>query len=132
MAINNAVLKSAGTCSVTGGTDITFKLTGLEVKNGASFADAASTDVRTRKSLTARSQPARVLPTGKWSKDKREFTVTMPKVLADGTQDFQSSRTEFNLLAESTAADLLELKTLTAQAIFSALFADFWQTGAIS
>lgn len=132
MAINNAVLKSAGTLSVSGGTDITFKLTGLEVKGGNAFVDAASTDVRTRKQIIARSNPARVLPSGKWSKDKRELTVTIPKVLADGTQDFQSSRVDFNLLAESTAADLLELKTLTAQAVISALFADYWQTGAIS
>lgn len=132
MAINNAVLKSAGICSVTGGTDITFKLTGLEVKGGNAFVDAASTDVRTRKQLIVRSNPARVLPTGKWSKDKRDFTVTIPKVLADGTQDFQSLRIEAGLLAESTAADLLELKTLGAQALFSALFADYWQTGAIS
>lgn len=132
MAINNAVLKSAGTCSVTGGTDITFKMTGLEVKGGNAFVDAASTDVRTRKQIIARSNPARVLPTGKWSKDKRELTVTIPKVLADGTQDFQSLRLDAGLLAETTAADLLELKTLMAQAIFSAAFADFWQTGTIS
>ena len=129
MGVQNATLSEGATVSSTGGISKTFSSNGVPVQNGITLIDASVTDARTRPTLVVRTVPARVDSAGNWSNDKREVTLTRPKVLADGKQRFPNIRMILTSHPENTQAELDELRLQCAQILSDPDFVSFWRTG---
>lgn len=129
MGVQNATLLEGATVTSTGGASKTYSSNGVPVQNGITLIDASVTDARTRPTIIVRTIPARVDSAGNWSNDKREITLTRPKVLADGKQRFPNIRITQTTHPENTQAELDELRTMCAQILSDADFVNFWRTG---
>lgn len=133
MPLNGAVVKSGATAMTpTGGTDKTFTTDGVTVPQGLHLANAAQTDFRIREHATVRNRVPVLLPTGKWTRDKKSVSITVPKVLSDGTYVNNVIRLEREVHPESTAAEATELNMLMAQALSDSDFAAFWSSGSLA
>lgn len=133
MPINGMILKKTATCSVTGGTDVTYTPDGTTVANGASVVNAAGTDFRTRESVVVRNRKPSYTPSSKtWTKDKKSVVLQIPKILADGSVVNNLIRIEREVHPESTAAEALELNNQGAQLLFDADLTTFWSVGSVA
>lgn len=130
MGLNGAIIKQAGTNSVTGGTDITFSADGQTVANGLHLIDASEPDYRIRPSLTAKYRTP-TLSNGEYSKDKKTLTLVRPMIKDNGETVFNLIRIEREVHPETSAADALELNTQGAQLLFDSDFAAFWSIGSV-
>lgn len=133
MPLNGATLLTGTTLGTTGGTAKTFSSNGLTVKNGIQLIDSSVTDFRIRPVMTVKvAQPVLDKATGKWLKGKKEISLTVPKLLSDGTQEFPNITVILKDHPECTAAEILLLLHYMAQALFDADFASFWTTGSVA
>lgn len=133
MPLNGATLLVGPTITPTGGTAHTFESNGLTVRNGIQLVDASVTDVRIRPVMTCKVvQPVLDKATGKWTKGKKELSLTIPKLLADGSQEFPNISVTLKDHPELTAAELLILLDYAAQIPKDADFAKFWSIGSVA
>lgn len=132
MPINGmTMMKGATGITVTAGTSTAFVDDGLEVKNGIHVVDSASTNFITRPHYTFKNRSWSLQGDGTWSKGKRDVVYTQPKVLASTAVTFNVGRISLEIHPESTAAELLELKLMTCQAIMDADLTDFYSFGSV-
>lgn len=125
MAIRNATILTGATISAAGGTSSTLKVTGQKVDNGVQVADFSISDIRLRPSITFKCRPAAMQRDGSWSKQKAEYTIRMPKLLANGTIAINYARGSVEVHPESTDIEITKLITWDAQLKFDADFSDF-------
>lgn len=132
MALNNSVIKAAATSlSVTGGTDVTFKVNGQTVANGIQLHNEGQADFRIRENLTAKNRPPVAGKDGAYTKGKQQVTLVMPKLLASGAITYNLFRGELEVHPETTAAEKLDLKLRGAQIMSDADFDGFWAFGSL-
>lgn len=132
MAINGiTLLKGATGITVTAGIGTVFSDDGLDVKNGIHVVDTTEANFIIRKHLTFKNKGAQLLPDGTYSKGKRDFNVTAPFVLASGKTSFPVFRGTMELHPEMTAAQILELRILSCQAIMDAELDSYYSIGSV-
>lgn len=132
MGLLNATIANAPTITVTGGTAVTLSSDGQYVQNGVHLIDASVTDYRTRPNLAVRvKQPTFNRSTGTWSKSSKYISITIPKILADGTQEFPVMKLELRDHPEMTIAEVLKLREWAIQCLQDADFVAFWNTGSL-
>lgn len=132
MGILNGTIADGATVSASGGTQKTYTPDGLKVNNGVHTIDATVADARIRPSITCRSFPAAVNANGKWTDDRREITITRPKILADGSQKFPAIFMKMKVHPENTQAEIDALCNMAAQALIDADYASFWRSGSLA
>lgn len=127
--INGCTLKTGCTAvTLTGGSDVVMKDDGVEVPNGIHIVDTSNTNLVTRASSTFRSRPANA---NSGVKGKREVTHVRPKLKTDGKVSYPLYRGSFEIDAETTAAELLELKMQAVQHIMDTELDDFYNYGSV-
>lgn len=130
MSLSAATLLTGSTVSATGGTTVTFNPTGKNISGGIEIVDINAADVRTATAIVARSQmPVYNQGTQTWSGGRRNMSIVVPIILADGNMYFPVIRMEMVYHPEMTAASKLELRKLAAQTLFRSDFTTFWDTG---
>lgn len=132
MSLKNMTILTGATLAATGGTSMVFADDGVTVPNGLHLMVPATADYRVRQSATFRFRPPTLSPLGKYSKDKKSCSITLPKLLADGTVVNNVIRIEREVHPEMTAAEALDLNKLASQALFDADTTDFWSAGSLS
>lgn len=132
MALNNSVIKAAATSlTVTGGTDVTFKINGQSVSNGVQLHNEGQADFRIRENLTAKNRPPVAQKDGSYTKGKRQVTLVMPKLLVSGAVTYNLWRGEMEVHPETTAAEMADLKLRGAQLMCDSDFDGFWAFGSL-
>lgn len=131
MGAQNATLLIGATITPTGGTVQTFTPDGVFIQNGVHLADAGDASYITRNSITLRTKNP-TLTGGVYSKGKRWATLTVPKVLLDGTTAFNIVRIELEVHPETSAGDSTELLKKGAQLFIDTDLAAFWATGSLA
>lgn len=129
--IGSTVKTGASTATVTGGSDITFALTGQSVTNGLNVSITEDTDYRTRRNGTFKSRVPSVT-NGVYSKGKNEVVFVKPLLLDDGTTVFNTVRLSLECHPALTASDVKDLRLIGAQLLTAAAYDSFWTLGALS
>jgi len=133
MSLSSFAILAGGTNSATGGTSKTYAIDGKQVVGGVHVADASVTDFRVRPNATFRNrEPKYNSALKRFSKDKKSVTLVVPKILTDGSVEYNLIRIEREVHPESTAAESLELNVQGAQLLFDSELASFWSTGNLS
>lgn len=133
MPLSSFAILAGGTNSATGGTSKTYTIDGKPIVGGVHVQDASVTDFRVRPNATFRNrEPKYNSALKKFSKDKKTVTLVIPKILADGSVEYNLIRIEREVHPESTAAEALELNTQGAQLLFDSEVAAFWASGSIA
>lgn len=91
--------------------------------------DTSNTNHLTRAHATFKNRPWQPQSDGTFSKGRRDFNITTPKVLASGVVSYPVFRGTMELHPEMTAAEVLELKMLACQCIMDAELNDFYSLG---
>lgn len=125
MAIRNGSILTGATIAATGGTASTLKSTGLDVPGGVQVTDFSVADMRLRPTITFKSRPATLQRDGSWSKQKVDYTIRMPKVLADLSVTVNYASGTISVHPESTDAEITKLCAWNAQINFGSSFTDF-------
>lgn len=128
MPINGAVIKEGATYAPTGGTDITFSLTGERVANGIVTANMAETDFFAREKLTATSKMPILLSDGDYSKMRTQVRIVRPKVLASGKVVYNVVKIEMEI-HPTTPTEVANLKGLACGVLSDSDFTSFWEAG---
>lgn len=131
MGLQNATILTGATVSVSGGTVQTFTPDGVFIQNGVHLADAAEASYAIRQSLTLKTRNPQ-LSGSVYGKGKRWATLTVPKVLADGTISFNVVRIEVEVHPEMSSADQTDMLKKAAQLFVDADFTSFWATGSLA
>lgn len=130
MALSSFAVLAGGTNSATGGTSKTYADDGKPVAGGKHVSDASVTDFRVRPNITFQNrEPKYNSVLKRFSKDKKKATLVIPKILADGSVEYNLIRIEREVHPESTAAEALELNIQGAQLLFDSELAAFWASG---
>lgn len=132
MPIIGSTVKAGTTAvSVTGGSDITFALTGQTVANGLNVSVTEDTDYRIRRNATFKSRVPSVT-NGVYSKGKNEVVFVKPTLLDDGTTVFNSIRLSLEVHPSLSASDATDLRRIAVQLLSSASYDAFWNLGALA
>lgn len=131
MGVRNATILTGATLAATGGTSSTLSVTGVTVPNGVQIADFSVADFRIRPVVTVRSRVPALLKDGTWSKSKQQVSITIPKILANGSTTFPVRRIEIEDHPEMTDAEVTKLNQWAAQILFDADFTNFVKQGSL-
>lgn len=133
MPLNGAVImKDATGITVTAGTSQTFTNDGATIPNGIHLVDAAQTDFRIRRNITAKvKQPTYDAALKTFSKDKKTVTLVQPKLLVNGAIVYNLIRIEREIHPESTVAETLDINRVGAQLLSDLDFDSFWSVGSL-
>lgn len=133
MSVQNATILATPTVAVTGGTSHTFTASSQKVNNGINIVDTASTDFRTRHNVSLSATNEVYDAAGKCiQKAQRKASSTRPKLLADGTIDFNNATLILKINPESTDAEQTALMDDIVQIAKSADFANFRKFGSLA
>lgn len=125
MAIRNATILTGATISATGGTSSTLKTTGLSVPGGVQVSDFGVSDIRLRPTITCKARPAQLQRDGSWSKQKVDYTIRIPKILADGSTSVNFASGTISVHPETTDAEITKIIAWNCQILFDSDFTDF-------
>lgn len=132
MSIIGSTVKTGSTAaSVTGGSDMTFSLTGLTVANGINVAIATDSDYRTRRNASFKSRVPSV-QNGIYTKGKIEVVYVHPAILASGLVVFNTLRLGLETHPEFPSASALDMRLVGSQLLTASAYSDFWTSGAIA
>lgn len=132
MAIIGSTVKTGATsASVTGGSDISFSLTGLYVANGINVAVATDPDYSTRRNATFKSRMPSI-SNGTYTRGKYSVAYVHPTILTSGTVVFNTLRIELETHPEFAAASAKDLRLVGSQILTLPSYDDFWGAGAIA
>lgn len=132
MAANSVTLKNNATSmTVVGGTDLVYTEVGQTVANGIVIAAAATADFRIRESIEFKNRNPVLQADKTWTKFKRSGKLLVPKILASGVTCFNLGRWDIEAHPESTAAEVLNLRLQSAQAMVQAALNDFYNSGSL-
>lgn len=129
--IGSSVKTGATAASVTGGSDITFALTGQSVTNGLNVSVSEDTDYRTRRNATFKSRVPSVT-NGVYSKGKNEVVFVQPLLLDDGSVVFNSVRIALETHPALASSAVKDLRMIGAQLLTAAAYDSYWSLGALS
>lgn len=129
--IGSSVKTGASSASVTGGSDITFALTGQSVTNGLNVSIMEDTDYRTRRNGTFKSRVPTIM-NGVYSKGKNEVIFVKPLLLDDGTTVFNTVRLGLEIHPALSSSDAKDLRLIGAQLLTATAYDSFWSLGALS
>jgi len=133
MALKNMSLLAGATVSASGGTAQVFADDGVTIQNGLHLVVPADADYQTRKNATVKYRPPTIdSKTGKYSKDKKSISYTIPVVLTDGSVVFNVVRIEREVHPSVSAEAALEMLVIAAQLCVDADVAQFWATGSLT
>jgi len=126
-----ALMKDATSNTITGGTSATFETDGVEIKNGVHMVDTTESDFTVRPNITIKNRAHTLLPTGIYTKGKRDVTLVIPKLLADSSLVFNLVRINLEVHPETTAAELLNLRLLGCQCFSDSDMDNFYSYGSL-
>jgi len=130
MPINGGIIKEGATYAPTGGTDITFTVTGEQIANGVVAVNKAETDFTAREKLIAVSRQPVVSATG-MTKQKNSLRISRPTVLTGGTIVYNVVRVELEVHPQAAAGTGTNLLSLASGCINDSDFTDFWAVGSL-
>lgn len=122
---------AAANITVAAGTNATFTPDGVEIPSGLHLADAGVADFRIRPKITLKTRNPQ-LNNGVFSKGKRWVSVSIPRLLADGTYVNEVVRIEHEMHPETPDADVVKIRLIAAQTMFDTDLASFWATGSLA
>jgi len=132
MSIIGSTVKTGTTAvSVTGGSDITFALTGQSVTNGLNVSVSEDSDYRTRRNATFKSRVPSVT-NGVYTKGKNEVVFVKPALLDDGSVVFNNIRMSIEVHPSLASSDVTDLRRIGAQLLTATAYDSFWSLGALS
>lgn len=134
MSVENASLQidaAPSAISITAGTDVSFTPDGVTVANGKHLAASSVADFRVRPSITVKTKNPSY-NNGTFSKGKREISVTIPKILADGTISYTTFRASVEAHPECSTTETDAILALGCQTLFDADFTDFFRSGSLA
>lgn len=130
MPANNATIKKDATAMTpTGGTDVTYTLTGKSIAGGIQVQDASVTDFTVRPLAEMKSRPPELGKDGYYTKRKTEFKHVVPLKRADGSTVFSVWRIINESPVELTASAFADQKFRAAQFISDSDLSAFWSDG---
>lgn len=131
MPLSTAVLKTGATLSTTGGSDITWASSGIQNGRNELYV-AADTDLRTRReaSCTVSVPKPKSDAPGGYTQARASVQFKYPKILANGNRTVNTVTITVAYDPETSAADVLVMQNVAAQALFDADFAGLF--GALS
>jgi len=132
MSLNGAIIKDAGTVSVTGGTDQTLTLSGQKVNNGIALTDNSVEDFRVRPTLIVKSRQPVLMDDGTYKKDSKSLSYVEPIITADGQTHFNLITITREIHPETAAQVALDINIRAAQMCFDTDFAAFWAYGSMA
>jgi len=132
MSLKSMTIKTGGTLSVTGGTDVTFADVGTTTPNALTTQVNSDADYRTRRKIAYKVRNATIQADGSYSKVKRTATITSPFILANGTTTFNVMRIELDIHPEAEATLRANLLAFGAQLLFDTDATDFWSVGSLT
>lgn len=132
MSINNPSFLLDATLAATGGTAKAFVANGENVANGIGLIESGYASYLTARRITLKNKPSYYDRTkGLWVPLKRESTVALPVLRADGTYGFESYTLVYNGLPETAVAVNDTNRNLAAQVLFDTDLTSFWREGAL-
>lgn len=132
MALNTfQIMDGATGFTVTGGTAVTFAVSGQVVAGGLNVSNQAVADFKTRPHITFRHRTPTRQPNGTHSKGKMFITYTQPFVKADGTLGYNVERYEKEYDIDASATDLLKNRRSMTQLMFNAALEQFHLVGSV-
>lgn len=131
MPLNGAVIKEGATYAPTGGTDITFSLTGERVANGIVTANMAETNFFAREKITQTVRMPVVQSDGDFSKMKCTLRLARPATLPSGKVVYNVIRIEQEI-HPLTPTEAANLRGLACGALSDSDFTQFWEAGSLS
>lgn len=129
MAVSNATLKSGGTVSVAGGTDLAFASLGIQANQNTLYA-IADPDFRTRREIVCAVKPPKAqagAPNG-FTQARASTLVKVPLVLDNGKMTYNTLRIELAVDVETSDAEKTELMSLGSQILADADFSAFFKS----
>lgn len=132
MSIQNATIKTGGTISVAGGSDVTF--TSRKVSSNMIESQVVADAYKTRRYFKATSNPAKPLATAPngYTLVRNKLTFIQPFVLANGNVQNNQCSIELAFDVEATAAQKQELLDFAAQAAFDSDFLSLMKDSALT
>lgn len=132
MPLKGQVLKDGATAlTPTGGTDMTFTSSPVQVAGGIAVQNAAQTDFRVRENMQIRQTVPKVLADGTFTRDSKSVTYAEPKLLTSGAVVINFIRIERCVHPESTAAETKNLNMIGGQILSDADWDGFWTGGSM-
>lgn len=129
MALTGSAILGGGTCAATGGSAVTFSLTGQRVQKGAHFADV-SADYDDRRQFIVEFTPPIYSKVDKtYTKSNTHLAYMRPFVLPDGTIVYNILRMKQEMHPLFPNADQLAMRHEAAQFWFDADFSGLWLAG---
>jgi len=133
MGLKNMSILSGATITPSGGTAMVFADDGTTVQNGVRLVVPATADYRVRESATFKYKAPTLLGDGTYAKDKKEFTLVIPMILASGKIVYNVIRVSRELHPEFSAANATNFNKLASQMLAGDSDTDgFWSTGSMS
>lgn len=124
-------LKNGGTTTTAGGTDQNFSRTNTPVNNGYEYIDVAESDFFKREKVILSARQPTLQSDGTYSKQKTMSQYVKPLTKADGSTVYNSARVEVTYDPETPAADLAELREMSAQMSIGAQFTPTYTAGTL-
>lgn len=123
----NGITLLKGTTGMTpvGGTATVYNTDSADVKNGIHVVDNTEANFLLRPHLTFKNKPHSPQADGSYSKGVRNTIYTQPKILASTKITYNVGRVTLEIHPESTAAEIAELRRMTAQSILDSEADDF-------
>lgn len=131
MPLNGAVIKEGATYAPTGGTDITFSLTGERVANGIVTANMAESNFFAREKVYQTVRMPVLMPDGDFSKMKTSLRIVRPATLPSGKVVYNIVRVEQEI-HPLTPTEAANLRSLAIGALADADFTQFWEAGSLT
>lgn len=131
MPLNGAIIKEGATYTPTGGTDITFSLTGERVANGIVTANMAESNFFAREKVYQTVRMPVLMPDGDFSKMKTSLRIVRPATLPSGKVVYNIVRVEQEI-HPLTPAEAANLRSLAIGALADADFTQFWEAGSLT
>lgn len=132
MGLKTMSINIGGTLSNSGGTAKVFADDGVSVPNGVHVSVPGTTDFRVREHATFRYSPPVLRADGTYGRQKNTVSITVPKVLEDGSYVNNTVRIEMDLHPSSTSTEGSDLRKLAAQTLFDSDTDNFWTAGSLS
>lgn len=129
--LNGMVIKEGATTALTGGTDLTFTLTGEQLASGVVLANLAETDFFAREKCYVTSRVPALQGDGEYSKQKTSMRIVRPQVLASGKTVYNLVRVETEIHPEAPAGTAANLRSLGIAALADAEANNFWEAGSL-
>jgi len=116
--------------SIVAGTDVVFTTDGTDVANGVHVSAASVVDSRVRPSITLKTKAAKYISAdATFTREERRISVTVPKLLADGSLSYNNAQFSSRIHPECTQAEKENLLALICQTLFDADSTAFLLTG---